>query len=203
MSDDELFRALAETCAALELELDDVVLHGGVLQVTIARPGGDLDLDRLTEASRAVSALLEARDELAPPGRYELEVSSPGVERRLRRPEQFRRALGERVSVRTEPGVVGDRRDEGRLGEVCDDGLTLVHDDGSERRLAFGEIERARTVFDWQAELSAHRAAERVEKAATRDARRGQRESQRTSHVPVGAAGAEGIDPETERAEDQ
>ncbi len=202
MSDDQLFRALTETCAALGLVLDDVVLHGDVLQVTVASPGADLDLDRLAEASRAVSALLDERDELAPLGHYELEVSSPGVERRLRRPEQFRRALGERVSVRTLPGVVGERREEGTLSRVSDGGITLVADDGGERTLAFGEIERARTVFDWQAELAAHRAAERAEKAATRDARRDRR-ARAAVTGPVETVAEEDIERETERAGDQ
>lgn len=203
MSDDELFRAFREPLNALGVELDDVELHGGVLQVTVARPGGDLDLDLLAAASRTLSALLDEHDELAPPGRYELEVSSPGVERRLRRPEQFRRAVGENVSVRTQPGTAGERRQEGVLRAVDEHGITLVDADGGVRAIAFADIERARTVFDWQAELSASRAAERSDKAAERAERRA-RSAERRGRPSAEAAGTEDetedTDVATERA---
>ena len=57
-------------------------LRSGVLLVTVDRAGG-VDLDALTDANRTVSALLDELDPI--PGRYTLEVSSPGVERALRR----------------------------------------------------------------------------------------------------------------------
>lgn len=187
MSDDELFHAFGEPCRALGLELDDVELHGGVLRVTVTRSGGGLDLDLLTAVSRALSALLDEHDELAPGGRYELEVSSPGVERRLRRPEQYLRALGERVSVRTQPGTDGERRQEGVLRSADADAIWLLIDDGTERRIALADVERARTVFDWQAELAAHRAAEKAEKAADREVRRGRAAERRSTDKGQGA----------------
>lgn len=153
---EELERAVAAVCDGVGVELVDIELRHGVLQVTIERDGG-LDLECVAEASRAVSDLLDANEQLAPEGHYELEVSSPGVERRLRRPAQYRSAVGSVVSVRTVAGAPGDRRAEGLLTEADDEGFTLVTDDGVSRRLRFDDVDRAHTVFDWKAALKADR----------------------------------------------
>ena len=138
-----------------QLDLYDVELQGPVLRVVVdnppGRPGG-LDLDVLADATRAVSRALDDADPI--PGRYTLEVTSPGLERTLRRPEHFERAVGETVKVRTVVGVDDERRVEGQLAAADETGITVrtgVADDGtaSERRLAYDDIERARTVFEW------------------------------------------------------
>ena len=95
---DGLFDHLQPVVRAVGLELVDVELRSGVLLVTVDRDGG-VDLGALTDANRVVSSVL---DELDPvPGRYTLEVSSPGVERTLRRSAHFVRAVGETVTVKT------------------------------------------------------------------------------------------------------
>ena len=119
---DELFTQLQPVLAAADLELVDVELRSGVLLVTVDRDGG-VDLEALTDANRAVSALLDELDPI--PGRYTLEVSSPGVERTLRTPAHFVKAVGETVTVKTRPQVPGDRRLRGVLVAADDDGLTL------------------------------------------------------------------------------
>lgn len=124
------------------LELFDVEFSGGTLRVSVDRPGG-IDLDAIAEATEQVSALLD-REDLVPGERYTLEVSSPGVERPLRTPDHFRRYIGTTVSVKTKPGVPGERRIQGRLEAADDDGITVAG-----RTLAHGEIEKARTVFEW------------------------------------------------------
>ena len=126
---DELERAIASVVESAGHELVDVESGGGVLRVTVERDAS-LDLDDLAEVSRLVSALLDERADVAPAGRYELEVSSPGVERRLRRPAHFARARGGRVAVRTVAGTPGDRRTEGELRD-CDD---RIGDDRRRRR---------------------------------------------------------------------
>jgi ribosome maturation factor RimP len=131
--------------------------------VTVER-GEDLDLDAIAEVARSVSAALDEHDELAPAGPFELEVTSPGLERRLRRPEHFVRALGSIVALRTEPGTPGERRLEGRLVAADEHGVEVRPDGGNARRLAYGEIERAHTVFDWRAALAGAGSAERAEK---------------------------------------
>jgi len=124
------------------LELVDVELHGPVLKVTVDRDGG-VDLDAISDATRLVSDRLDSDPDVFP-GRYTLEVSSPGVERPLRTPEQFRRFVGELIAVKTLPGTEGDRRVEGRLDSVEEGGVVVAG-----RFIAHADIERARTVFVW------------------------------------------------------
>ena len=138
----ERVRDLVEpVLSAADLELVDVELKGATLQVFVDREGG-VDLETVAEASEKVSTVLDEHDPV--PGRYTLEVSSPGVERPLRTPAHFRRFVGTTVAVRTHPHVEGERRIEGVLAAADDDGVVV-----GERRLSYGEIERARTVFTW------------------------------------------------------
>jgi ribosome maturation factor RimP len=158
----DLETALVSLCAAIGIDLIDVELTGSTLSITIER-GDGLDLDTVAETNRMISAFLDEHESLAPTGRYELEVGTPGLERRLRRREHFARAIGETVSVRTLPGTEGARRIEGVLDSVDDDGFVLSPDSGSPRRFGFAEVERAKTVFDWQQALRAPSRGERDE----------------------------------------
>ncbi len=127
--------------ASSDLELVDVEHNGNLLRVTVDRPGG-VDLDTISDATRLVSDALDRTDVV--PGRYVLEVSSPGVERPLRTPDHFRRFVGTTVAVRTRPDTEGERRIEGELETADNEGVVVAG-----RRLAYDEIERARTVFVW------------------------------------------------------
>jgi ribosome maturation factor RimP len=147
---DELSDVVASLLVPLELELVDLQLTSGLVRVTVDRPGG-VDLDALAEANRVVSRALDELDPVA--GRYRLEVSSPGVERPLRTPAQFSRAVGETVLVRLQPGSGEIRRLQGTLRQADDAGFTLEGADlpGGSARLEYGAVERARTVFEWGA----------------------------------------------------
>jgi len=141
----ERVRALVEpSLATADLELVDVEVHGSVLKVTIDRRGG-VDLDVISQATRVVSDRLDSDPDVVP-GRYTLEVSSPGVERTLRTPDHFRRVVGELVAVKTRPGTEGERRWEGVLEEAGDHDVVVAG-----RTVAYPDIERARTVFVWPA----------------------------------------------------
>src|SRR5207248_412321 len=131
------------------LELVDIQVGGGLVRVTVDRPGG-IDLDALSDVNRAISAALD-RDDPLPGGRYTLEVTSPGVERPLRTPEQFQRFIGTDVSIKTRPGTEGERRVAGRLAHADGSGVVIVGTGLPEegRRLAYTDIERARTTFSW------------------------------------------------------
>jgi ribosome maturation factor RimP len=145
---DNLHDQLSPVLAGLGLELYDVEVRPGTVRVVVDRPGG-IDLDGLAEANRTVS---EAMDQIDPvPGRYVLEVSSPGVERRLRTPAHFAGALGETVSVRTVPGSGDARRLTGVLAAADGSGFTLDGPEvpGGTARLTYEEVDRARTVFSW------------------------------------------------------
>ena len=142
----ERVRAVVEpVVAAADLELYDVELASPILRVLVDKAGG-VDLAVLGEVTRAVSEALDADDPL--PGRYTLEVSSPGLERKLRTPAHYAAALGKKVRVRTVAGTEGERRVEGTLTAADDDGITVATGEG-ERRLAHDEVERAKTVFEW------------------------------------------------------
>jgi ribosome maturation factor RimP len=126
-------------------ELYDVELTGATVRVLVDHQGG-VALDDLEQVSREISAVLDEADPL--PDRFYLEVSSPGLERPLRRPDHFRAAVGTKVKVKTNPTVEGERRVDGTLTDADDDGFTVDTDTGP-RRLAYGDVERARTVFEW------------------------------------------------------
>jgi ribosome maturation factor RimP len=154
----QLADALSPVLESSGLELVDLVVGGSQVQVTVDRPGG-VDLDTLAQANLALSRALDRLDPF--PGPYTLEVSSPGLERRLRTPTHFTRAVGETVSVRTRPDTGQLRRLQGVLVAADEVGCTLEGPDipqGSVR-LAYSEIERARTVFEWKAERAPRRAA--------------------------------------------
>ncbi len=142
----ELIESILSTSG---LELVDVQVGAGLVRVTVDRPGG-IDLDALSEINRRISAELDREDPF-PGGRYTLEVTSPGVERPLRTPEQFLRFVGTDVSVKTRPGTDGERRVAGRLAHADGSGVVItgvgLPEDG--RRLAYADIERARTTFQW------------------------------------------------------
>lgn len=133
-----------------DVELIDVEYAGGILRVTLDAVGG-IAVGQIQKVSRAVNALLDEHDPIA--GAYSLEVSSPGVERRLRRPEHFTRAVGEVVSVKLIAHAVekdAGRRFAGELLRADAEAITVDVNDGSgERTVRLDDIDRAKTVFDW------------------------------------------------------
>jgi len=130
------------------LELVDVTFgrEGGrrILRLTVDRDGG-VDLETISMLSEKISRRLDFEGFEAGP--YALEVTSPGVERPLRRPQDFRRAVGERVRAKTGEGVI-----EGRLRNA-DEVAVLIDVDGEERRLPLDAVTTAKIVVDWAAEL--------------------------------------------------
>lgn len=144
----DLTEALSPVLQARGLDLVDVDLHGAQLTVFVDREGG-IGLDELGDATRDVSAAVDDIDPL--PGRYTLSVSSPGLERRLRTPAHFARAVGETVTIRIDAGTADVRRITGTLASADDAGCTLSGPEvpDGEMRIAYDRIERARTVFEW------------------------------------------------------
>jgi ribosome maturation factor RimP len=139
-------QVVAPTVESLGLDLYDVELAGTGVRVLVDKPGG-VDLDAITAATRALSRALDEADPID--GRYTLEVSSPGIERPLRRPGHFAGAVGSEVTVKTKPGIDGERRVAGILVAADDHAVTVRLPDGTERTLRHDDIERARTTFTW------------------------------------------------------
>jgi ribosome maturation factor RimP len=115
-----------------------------ILRITVDRDGG-VDLETISTLSGKVSRRLDL--EGFEPGPYALEVTTPGIERPLRRPQDFRRAVGQRVRVKTDEGVL-----EGELRAAEDDEIRIAADEG-ELRVTLDEVAAAKTVVDWDAEL--------------------------------------------------
>jgi ribosome maturation factor RimP len=153
MASTDSIRALAQPpLASAGLRLWDVEVTSDIVRVLVDRDGG-IDLDALSDASRVMSELFDAHDEIAPDGHYQLEVSSPGLERNLRTPEHFAEYVGATVTVKTVVAVDGTRRHRGVLLTVDDDGITIVSEtagvDTPPTSISYDQIERARTVLDW------------------------------------------------------
>ena len=150
---DDVERAVAPVVSSLGLELVDLETRPGHVIVTVDREGG-IDLEAIGSATRAISSALDVAD--VPSGRYELEVSSPGVERRLRRPEDFARFVGTEVAVRLRPGSEGVRRFSGVLSAADGGAIVVSGPDLPEggRRIDHADLERVHTVFDWRAALA-------------------------------------------------
>lgn len=157
----DLEALVAPVVEAAGLDLVDVELRREgkrrVLRVTVDREGG-LDLDTIAEVSERVSRRLDV--EGFDPGPYALEVSSPGVERPLRRPGDFGRHVGHEVRVRTSEPVGGARVHRGRLIAAGEDSVTIATDDG-ERTVAYGNVAAARTVVDWDKAMKRAKRSER------------------------------------------
>ena len=156
----ERVRALAAPIVAdLGLEIYDLEMVSGVLRLSIDSPPGQpsgVTLDNIALASRLVSRELDHNDPM--PGRYTLEVSSPGLERPLRTPRHFQREINKVVSVRLHHAIDARRRLQGVLLRADDRGIAMCLDDtGTEMSVSYDDIERARTVFVWGAEKPAGR----------------------------------------------
>lgn len=135
--------------AAERIELDDLELVGRgrarTLRVVIDSETEKVDLDRIADVSRSLSRLLDNLGESSElEGPYQLEVTSPGLERKLTRPRHFQKSLGREVVVKTEAGT---RR--GLLSDSGENELTVTTDQGSES-IAFSDVVSARTVFTWE-----------------------------------------------------
>lgn len=130
------------------VELYDVEFAGGTLRVVLRRDGG-LDVATISSLTRAISVALDETDPIQ--ASYTLEVTSPGLERRLRTIEHFAGAIGERVSFKLRPGIEGDRRFVGVVTELDGDDITVtdVEPHGAERVVRLGDITKAQVHVDW------------------------------------------------------
>lgn len=147
----ELWDVIGSYLGAEDLELDDLEISGSdrgrLIRVIVDAEGG-VGVDRLAETSRAVSRMLDAHDPFD--GAYTLEVTSPGLERKLRRPRHYEKSIGKLVTVkhRTESGAT--ERHRGVLTAADDQGC-VVEVDGEAHRLAYADVTSAQTVFEWKA----------------------------------------------------
>ncbi len=128
-----------------ELVALDVRTGGkGLLRLYIDGPDG-VNLEDCERVSHQVSGLLDVEDPI--PGEYTLEVSSPGLDRPLRKAAHFQRFEGQEARVRLKVPRDGRRRFKGTIRDAGQDGFVLESDEGSVR-IALDEIDLARLVPD-------------------------------------------------------
>jgi len=146
MTGDELAKLLEPAVERLGYELADLEVRlgskGGLVRLFIDKPEG-IDLDDCEKVSQAVSALLDVEDPV--PGNYNLEVSSPGLDRKLTKVEHFQRFEGETVKVQMRFPIEGRRRFRGTLVSSDDENI-VVEVDGESHSLPLKTIDTARLV---------------------------------------------------------
>lgn len=146
---DRLWAEIESYVAAERLELDDLEILGDgpakIVRVTL--DGQELGVDRIADLSRGLSRMLDDIDPFD--GAYTLEVSSPGLERKLRRPRHYQKSIGHEVKVKTFAPIDGDRTHAGRLESAGESTFTIAVD-GQEREIPYEAVASARTVFVWE-----------------------------------------------------
>jgi ribosome maturation factor RimP len=120
---------------------------GRVLRLYLDKEGGP-NLDDLGRVSRQLSELLDVQDTID--GAYTLEVSSPGINRPLKKPAHFARFVGKRIRVRTRDLIDGRRSFLGILGQVAGDSVILTQE-GKHYQIPFSMIEKSNYEHDWSA----------------------------------------------------
>jgi ribosome maturation factor RimP len=141
---DQLIKLLQPVVVNLGYELWELEYAarsgGGLLRLYIDSASG-ITLEDCERVSRAISEALDVNDPIE--GHYNLEVSSPGLDRVLRTAAHFGRFVGERVRAETSTPVNGRKRFVGRLVEVTDGQISLEVD-GSTVKLPIDGIHKAR-----------------------------------------------------------
>ncbi len=146
---DKLWARLEDYLGAESLELDDLEVTGGgkgkVIRVTV---DGELPVDvgRLARLSRGMARMLDEDEPFEGP--YTLEVTSPGLERKLRRPSHYVKSIGRMVSVKTVSEVDGATSHKGEVVATTEEGF-VVEGESWRRTIRYDEVAKARTVFVW------------------------------------------------------
>jgi len=150
---DRISEIISPILWTLGLELADVVCVGqgsrSVVRVFIDKPEG-VTLDDCERAHKALGPALDVADPF--PHAYTLEVSSPGLDRPFKRIQDYRRAIGKRVTLKLREPLAGQWRLVGTLAGVTEDSVTLELNEPSPQRIVTLEqklIGEAKRVVTW------------------------------------------------------
>lgn len=145
--EDKLYALLAPSVEALGFELWGIELisqgRHSVMRVYIDAEAG-VQVDDCARVSAQLSAVLDVEEPIS--GEYLLEVSSPGVDRRLFRIDQFPTYVGEEIEVRLRRPFEGRRKFKGVLRGIEDDDVVVLVDE-HEYLLPFGDVDRAQLTL--------------------------------------------------------
>lgn len=148
---EKIMQLCEQAAAGTGIEIAEVQLRGSgkarLLRIYIDKPGGvthgDCEL-----VSQRVSRMLDEEDAV-PGDSYTLEVSSPGVERKLSRPRDFERVVGQKIRLAIREPMEGQRRLEGRLVEFAADTLQVETAPGHLLRIPLEQVQKANLKFEW------------------------------------------------------
>lgn len=142
MSLESEIQKIVESCGAKLYDIETVTERGKTIyRVTITADGG-VDLEQCATISNLISPLLDVNPPIQ--GEYNLEVSSPGIERKLKKKSHFENSIGEKVSLTLVDGSVM----KGVLEAVEGDKIVVTTEHGKER-VDLGDITSAKTYFEW------------------------------------------------------
>ena len=132
------------------LEIVEVELKGGgksqVLRISIDKPAGVTHAD-CELVSQQVGTILDVEDLI--PGSYTLEVSSPGVERKLTKPRDYERFQGRKVKITLREAVENQRHWEGTLSAFDENGQITLEANGRSIHFPMTQVEKANLKFEW------------------------------------------------------
>ena len=143
---------IAERVAASEgIEVVETQVLGGgkarLVRIFIDKPGGvsHADCERM---SKDVGTILDVED-VVPGGSYTLEISSPGVERKLSRPRDFERFVGQKAKIVLREPLENSRHWQGILAGFSDGLVTLEPEAGKTIQFPLAQVEKANLKFEW------------------------------------------------------
>ncbi len=142
MSLESEIEKIVENCGARLYDIELLTERGrNIYRVTITHPEG-VDLDMCADISNMISPLLDVQPPIK--GEYSLEVSSPGIERKLKKPKHFQSSIGEEIRL-----ALNDSTEyEGVLAEADESGFCI--ETGSQRHcFGYDEIAWAKTFYRW------------------------------------------------------
>lgn len=113
-----------------------------IYRISVTKSGG-VSLDECVEATHLISPLLDVTPPVS--GEYRLEVSSPGIERKLKTFEHFVQSVGEKVQLST----MEKEKLEGELVAAENDEVTIKDKEGTTHTVPFRSVSKARTYFEW------------------------------------------------------
>jgi ribosome maturation factor RimP len=143
---------IAQRVAGSEgLEVVEVEVKGGgahrLVRISIDKPEGITHAD-CELVSQQVGTILDVED-VVPGGRYTLEVSSPGIERKLLKPRDYERFQGKKAVVTVREPVEGRRSWEGAIAGFEDGQIALEVQPGRVVRVPFAQVQKAHLKFEW------------------------------------------------------
>lgn len=157
--DDQIWALTQEVVSDLGYELVDIELTGNrsrqVIRVYIEKPEGILLADCVA-VSRKLGERLDEEDVIE--NSYRLEISSPGIERPLRKIQDYERYVGHQVRIRLKGRLKGKRKIAGKLDEVEDNIVRIISQHGEKVSFSLADIAKANLDVDWDKEFQGPRS---------------------------------------------